>query len=164
MRKIGGVTPGKRARRFLGGAAILVFGLTVCAPADFCRAEPAADNTSLSAGARERPAEHPMTAPSASEKIAAIQNLISRTIAAHENDIRDAYHRELVRNPAIEGEITVSFTVQPGGDVSDVQAAASSLNWPPLEEEILNRVRGWKFTPFEGRPVPATVPYKFTPR
>ena len=100
----------------------------------------------------------------ATDDVAGIKEVISRTITSFGKDIQDAYHRELIKNPKIDGEITVSFTVRPGGDVTDVKVEQSSLNWPPIEEEILNRIKAWKFPQFEGEPIPAYVPYKFGQR
>ncbi len=99
----------------------------------------------------------------AADNTAAVRDAISRTITSNEKEIRDAYHRELLNHPGIAGEITVSFVVTPDGDVADAKVDKSTLNWPPLETEILNRVGLWKFAPFRGEPIPATVPYLFRP-
>ncbi len=162
MRELEGGASGRRVRRIRGAAWIIVSGLVVFAPAAFSFAENAPDNVPQTQGAdNTAPAATP--ASGTSDKTAAIRDAISRMIASYENDIRGAYHRELKNNPRIEGEITVSFTVKPDGEVADVTVEKSTLNWRPLEEELLNKVRAWKFTPFEGEPVPASVPYKFNP-
>lgn len=140
--------------------ALAVSGLILSAPATFSLAETSPDNVAATDNA---PAENTKPPSPASDKIAAVKDVISRTITSFGSDIRNTYHRELIANPKIDGEITVSFTVRPGGDVTDVKVDSSSLNWPPLENEILNRIGGWKFPPFEGEPIPATVPYRFHP-
>jgi len=155
---------GNTVPRFLKAAAVIASGLILCAPAAFSLAEITPDNipkTQAGDGTAAKVAKPPADAI---DNTGAIKDVISRTITSFGNDIRDAYHRELIGNPNIDGEITVSFTVRPGGDVTDVKVEKSSLNWPPLEEEILNRIKAWKFPPFEGEPIPAYVPYKFGQR
>lgn len=140
----------KPASQPLVAATLIVSGLLLCGPTTFSMAETVPDNV----------AKQPFPA---SDKIAAIKADISRAIASYGKDIHDAYYRELIVNPKIDGEIIVSFTVRPDGDIADVKVDRSSLNAPLFEEEILNRIGTWKFPPFEGDPIPATVPYEFRP-
>lgn len=164
MRKGKEEASGKAVSQCLKAAALVVSGLILCAPAAFSLAETAPDNVAETQ-AEDATAANNAKAPARTiDNVAAIRDVISRTIASFGTDIRDAYSRELMGNPKIDGEITVSFMVQPGGDVTDVKVEKSSLNWPPLEEEILNRIKAWKFPPFEGEPIPAHVPYKFGQR
>jgi TonB family protein len=154
---------GARAPRFFRGAALVISSLILLAPAPVCRAEtgqvaaPKTDGAASPAAATAKPA------PQEGDGVAAAKEEISRTITSYGKDILDAYYRALLENPKIDGEVVVSFTVRPGGDVADVRIEKSSLNWPPLEEEVLSRIAGWKFSPFQGESIPATVPYKFHP-
>ncbi len=159
MGEIGERVSGRSVARNIK-TALVFSGLILFAPAAFSPAEAAPDNV---AATDKTTAEDTKPPSPASDRIAAVKDVISRTIASFGSDIRNAYHRELIGNPKIDGELTVSFTVRPGGDVTDAKIDSSSLNWPPLEEEILNRIRGWKFPPFEGEPIPAIVPYQFHP-
>ncbi len=151
MGVLGGGASRTGAPRFWRAAAIAASGLFLFA-AGAGRPAAGADNA----------ARAPAPA-AAADDTAAIRADISRAITSHEKDIRDAYHRELLKHPGIEGEIAVSFTVTPDGDVVDVKVDKSTLNWPPLETEILSRIGSWKFPPFKGEPIPATVPYVFRP-
>ena len=164
MREVKDGASGNTVPRFLKAAALVVSGLILCAPAAFSLAETAPDNVPKTQAGDGTAAKDAKPPAGAIDNTAAIRDVISRTITSLGNDIRDAYHRELIRNPNIDGEIAVSFTVRPGGDVTDVRVEKSSLNWPPLEEEILNRIKAWKFPPFEGEPIPAYVPYRFGQR
>lgn len=153
MGKLAGGTSGAPAPRFRMTAGLVVSGLVLFAAALPPAATAAGvDNAAGSAAP-----------PGAADNTAAIRAEISRAIATHERDIRDAYHRELLKNPGIAGELTVSFVVTPDGDVADVKVDASTLNWPPLEAEILSRIGTWKFPPYRGEPIPAKVPYMFRP-
>ncbi len=151
--------------RSVKATALALFGMMAIAlsapslegnAADNVRRTPGADNTT--AGQQRE------TAAAANARLAEARDAISRAIESYGKDVQDAYHRELIRNPKIAGEITIAFEVLPGGEVADVKVAMSSLNWPPLEEEVLNRIKGWRFPAFQGPPIPATVPYKFGPR
>ena len=154
---------GKPVPRFLKAAALFVSGLILCALPAFSLAETAPDNVPKTQGT-DNAAVETMKPPSGGiDNIAVTKGVISRAITSFGKDIVDAYHRELIKYPKIEGEITVSFTVVTSGDVADVKVEASSLNWPPLEEEMLNRIKAWKFPPFEGQPIPVRLPYKFNP-
>ncbi len=117
-------------------------------------AEHAPDNAAASA---KSPA-------AADDSTAATRDAISGAITSYGSDVQDAYHRELLKNPKIEGEITFMITIRPEGTVEDVRIGNSSLNWPPLEQEIVERIKAWKFQAFTGGPVEATVPYRFGPR
>ena len=164
MRKAKEDASGIPVSRSLTGAALVVSGLILCAPAAFSPAQTAPDNVAGSQAADGTAPTDGKPPAGAIDNEAAIRDVISRTITSFGTVIRDAYSRELIGNPRIEGEITVSFIVQPGGGVTDVKVERSSLNWLPLEDEILNRIKAWKFPPFEGEPVPAYVPYKFGQR
>ncbi len=144
-------------------AALVVSGLFLFSPAAISLAETAPADIPKTRGSDNTATKSAKPASGAIDNIAAAKDVISRTITSFGNDIRDAYYRALIDNPKIEGEITVSFTVRPGGDVADVKVDKGSLSWPPLEEEILNRIKAWKFPPFQGEPIPAYVPYKFGP-
>lgn len=163
MRKGEGGASGQAVPRSLKAAALVVFGLILCAPA-FSPAETAPDDFTKTQAADGTTAKDAKPPAGAIDNMAATRDVVSRTITSFGSDIQDAYHRELIKNPKIDGDISVSFTVRPDGDVTDVKVEESSLNWPPLEEEILNRIKAWKFPAFEGEPIPAYVPYKFGQR
>ncbi len=160
MGVLGGGVSRADAPRFRRAAAIGASGLFLLTAA-LPPAASAADIVPRAAGADN--AAQAAAPAAAADDSAAIRADISRTITSHEKDIRDDYHRELLKHPGIEGEIAVSFTVTPDGDVIDVKIDKSTLNWPPLETEILSRIGSWKFPPFKGKPIPATVPYMFRP-
>ncbi len=154
-------TSGKSVPRSFNATTLLVSGMILLAPGALCLAENAPDNAVKTQGAENAATGNTAPQSAAIVDVAAIRDRISRTITSFGKDIQDAYHRQLIENPKIGGEINITFTVQPGGDVTDVNVDKSSLNWPPLEAEILNKVGGWKFAPFEGEPIKASVPYKF---
>jgi len=164
MREVEERTSESRLPRSPGAVALAVFGLMLIAFVSCSLAADAPDNILKSPSSDDAAAETGKPPSAASVKIAAIRDAVSRTLISYGNDVQDAYHRELVNNSKIEGEITIVFKVMPNGDVVDVNVEKSSLNWPPLEEEILNRIKAWKFPAFEGEAIQVTVPYKFGAR
>ncbi len=164
MEKLAGDASRRPVPRSFKAMGLIIAGFILFGSPAICPAETPPFNLSRTNGADKTAAEPGKSLLADDAKLAATKDDISRTITSYCKDIQDASNRELLHNPKIDGEITVSFTVQPGGDVADVKAEKSSLNWPPLQEEILNRVKTWKFSPYEGEPIPATVPYKFGPK
>lgn len=164
MREIEERTSASPLPRSVRATALAVFGLILVAVAAPSAAENAPDNVPNTPGADHTTAKQGKAPSAANARLAAARDAICKAITSYGIDIQDAYHRELLKNPKIEGEITVVFSVMPDGEVADVRVEKSSLNWPPLEEEMLTRIKAWKFSPFEGKPIPATVPYKFGPR
>lgn len=152
---------GTGAPRLTRNAALLISTLILLALPALSGGEAGPAAGKEADGAAGPAAEAAKPGSTAGDRTAAAKDAISRAITSYEKDIRDAYYRALIENPDVEGEVVVSFTVRPGGDVTDVRIEKSSLNWPPLEEEVLGRIAAWKFPPFEGEPIPATVPYKF---
>ncbi len=161
MGELGGRGSGRRVPRFRTATGLIVSALILFVPALPPAATAADDVAQGTAGDNAAPAAGPP--PGAPDNAAAARDAISRAIKSFEKEIRDAYHRALVKQPKINGEITVSFVVRPDGDVIDVKVEKSTLDWPPLEAEIVNRIGTWKFPPFRGEPIPATVPYRFGP-
>lgn len=72
---------------------------------------------------------------------------IQEVLMSHNPAIRYCYERELKRNPALKGKITVRITVEPEGHVSDAVVLASTMNNERVERCILARIRLWKDFP-----------------
>jgi len=55
------------------------------------------------------------------------------------------YNRELRRDPTLRGQIVLTLTIEPDGSVSMCEVQSSGMNAPALEEQVVNRVRGFDF-------------------
>ncbi len=55
------------------------------------------------------------------------------------------YNRELRRDPTLRGQIVLTLTIEPDGSVSMCEVQSSDMNAPALEEQVVNRVRGFDF-------------------
>lgn len=69
---------------------------------------------------------------------------ISKIMLAHNRTIQDCYKHALKRDNSLKGKIVVKFTVNPDGEVNDVQIVKSNLNNSNLERCILRRIERWK--------------------
>ncbi len=71
--------------------------------------------------------------------------VIGKAVTRHASEVRYCYEVELNRQPSLAGKVSVSFTIDPAGAVSDASVLQSTLSSPGVEQCILTRVRRWKF-------------------
>jgi len=56
-----------------------------------------------------------------------------------------AYSRRWAEKPNLEGRITVKFSIDEKGDVVSCKVIESTMDDPPLEEQVIKNVTSWKF-------------------
>lgn len=56
-----------------------------------------------------------------------------------------AYSRRWAEKPNLEGRITVKFGIDEKGDVVSCKVIESTMDDPPLEEQVIKNVTSWKF-------------------
>jgi TonB family protein len=89
---------------------------------------------------------------------------IERVIRRHQNEIRFCYSTELTRAPGLAGKLSVSFTIDASGAVTDAAAAENTTGNPALEQCFLSRIRHWRFPePKGGGVVVVTYPWVLAP-
>ena len=89
----------------------------------------------------------------------AIQRVMRRRFRA----ILNCYERELREDRDLAGRITVQFTIQPTGRVSDAQLGSTTINSERFEACVLRRVSATRFPrPMGGGIVKVTYPYTFS--
>lgn len=66
--------------------------------------------------------------------------LIRKTLDANKGAVYSLYRRALRQDPALEGKVTVSLTIEPDGSLSDVTLISSELNNDALEKKLLARI------------------------
>ncbi len=88
----------------------------------------------------------------------AVAEVVRRRISA----VKNCYERELRRNPKLEGNITVQFTISQMGRVSDVNTIQNTMNSDSVASCIVDRIRGWRFPSPEGGSVTVSYPFIFT--
>jgi TonB family protein len=82
-------------------------------------------------------------------------------VAQYIAGLKYLYDRELKQRPSLHGKVTVEFVVTPPGGVSEVRLVSSGLGYPVLENEILSRIRGWRFPAKPGDSTRVTFPFDF---
>ena len=76
---------------------------------------------------------------------------VREIVLAHSPAIQDCYRRQLKGNPALKGKVSVRFTVNPLGHISEVEIVKSEMavdgvpvQLPQMEECILAKIHKWR--------------------
>jgi outer membrane biosynthesis protein TonB len=92
------------------------------------------------------------------------KSLIDAVIKRNMNQIRYCYQRELTKNPALGGKITVKFVIAKDGSVSSATTKASTMGSPAVEGCINGRFMRFQFPePKGGGIVIVSYPFIFSP-
>jgi hypothetical protein len=90
------------------------------------------------------------------------RDVINRVIQKHYNEIKYCYEKELTRDPALYGKVTVLFLIDGAGRIGEALVQQSTMSSEPVESCMINRVRRWVFpAPQGGGTVQVTYPYVF---
>jgi len=78
-------------------------------------------------------------------------------------EVRECYERVLVRQPLLNGRVTIQFVIAGDGTVSDSRLDSSTLGSAAAETCIAERACGWRFPPTNGGGrVIVTYPFNLT--
>jgi hypothetical protein len=92
------------------------------------------------------------------------REVIARVIQEHQSEIKYCYETQLNRNPSLAGKVTVLFTIDGTGAVSDGQVSETTLNNADTERCMLAKIRRWKFPEPAGHGVvKVNFPWIFKP-
>jgi TonB family protein len=72
-------------------------------------------------------------------------DIISAIIKRYLPQIQNCYEQQLVISPALQGKVTVAFTIGPDGSVKNPTISESSLRNQPTERCMLDKIQDWKF-------------------
>jgi outer membrane biosynthesis protein TonB len=90
------------------------------------------------------------------------RDVINRVIQKHYSEIKYCYEKELTRDPALYGKVTVLFLIDGTGGVGEALVQQSTMSSEPVESCMINHVRRWVFpAPQGGGTVQVTYPYVF---
>lgn len=70
---------------------------------------------------------------------------IRRVFDQNKSSLFTLYHRELRKDPSIEGKLVLKLTIEASGIVSSCEVVSSDLNSPSLERKIVSRVKLFNF-------------------
>lgn len=91
--------------------------------------------------------------------------VVVRTIKRRLNAIRACYERELRHNPTLAGKVTVQFSIQPQGSVTDSKIIENTTGESAVANCVLKTIRRFRFTPGpEGGSVIYSYPFVFAPQ
>jgi TonB family protein len=88
---------------------------------------------------------------------------INAVVASHKTSVRMSYERFLKKTPDLAGKITVRFTIDAGGIVTRAEVLENTTGNQELEEEIVRKVKMWKFEEIPEGEVTITYPLIFQP-
>ena len=77
--------------------------------------------------------------------------------------IYSLYNRALRNNPALQGKLVLKLTIEPTGEVSDVEVVSSELGDEELERKLVQRIRMFTFVAKDVPSVTTTKPLDFFP-
>lgn len=84
---------------------------------------------------------------------------IRQVVRRHMNEIRFCYEKALAAQPTLEGRVTVQFTIDTDGSVSQSIVQSSTLKHPPTETCITDAVKLWQFPKPVGGIVKVAYPF-----
>jgi TonB family protein len=92
-------------------------------------------------------------------------NVVVSTIKARLRAIQMCYEQQLRRNPSLAGKVTIEFTIQPRGNVTDVKVKDNSTGDAAVGTCVANTVSTFRFNPGpEGGSVTYSYPFVFAPQ
>jgi len=79
--------------------------------------------------------------------------------------IKACYEQQLRRNPALQGKVTLEFTIEQSGTVSKTAASGNTTNDPGVAACVVGEVKRFQFSPGpQGGSVTYSCPFMFTPQ
>jgi hypothetical protein len=86
---------------------------------------------------------------------------IRRVVKAHEGALRACYESEAQRNPNLRGGVTVAWSIDASGAVTNASLSGSTLQNPRVEGCIVRQVKAWHFPTSDAPTNVASYPFRF---
>jgi TonB family protein len=92
-------------------------------------------------------------------------NVVQQQIKQRIKSITRCYESELRKNPSLAGKVTVTFTIQQRGNVTDAKATENTTGSPGIAECVTRTIGRFRFSPGpEGGSVTFRYPFVFQPQ
>ncbi len=92
------------------------------------------------------------------------RTVIQATIAKYLSQVRACYEDQLQKNPGLSGQVTMAFSINGAGAVTESNVARSTLGNPVTENCISARMKTWNFPkPVGGVTVKVNYPFLLRP-
>ncbi|MGB3049371.1 MAG: AgmX/PglI C-terminal domain-containing protein [Polyangiales bacterium] len=93
------------------------------------------------------------------------QALVQRQIKQRLKAITRCYESELRKNPTLSGKVTVTFTIQERGNVTNAQASENTTGSPAVADCVMRTISRFRFNPGpDGGSVTFRYPFVFQPQ
>jgi hypothetical protein len=91
---------------------------------------------------------------------------VRRVIYVHIKQIRHCYQLALMKQPALQGRVILTFDITPQGQVEELGIRETSLQSSELLSCVCDSLRTWEFprAPFAGGNVRIIYPFAFRPK
>ncbi len=86
---------------------------------------------------------------------------IRRVFDQNKSSLFTLYHRELRKDPSLQGKVVLKITIEPNGTVSFCEIISSDLESPKLERKIASRVKLFNFGSMPVEVKTVTYPIEF---
>lgn len=90
--------------------------------------------------------------------------LIKQVVGAHKGEVSFCYEKQLREKPKLAGKVSLTFTIGPGGDVTEVHFTENTVADSEVGKCISERVKKWEFPrPPDGESIEISFPWIFQP-
>jgi TonB family protein len=90
------------------------------------------------------------------------QSTIGRIVSRETQRLKRVYEDWLKKDPALNGRLTIKFTILPSGSVSSVSIESSTTNNSEFDETIIRYIKRWQFPAVpDAGPVEVIYPFIF---
>jgi TonB family protein len=91
--------------------------------------------------------------------------LVQQQIKLRLKSITRCYESELRKNPSLSGKVTITFTIQERGNVTDARASENTTGSPAVAECVTSAISRFRFNPGpDGGSVTFRYPFVFQPQ
>ncbi|MBF0442696.1 MAG: FHA domain-containing protein, partial [Oligoflexales bacterium] len=90
------------------------------------------------------------------------RNAVEAAIRANIQRLQYCYEKSLLSNPSLQGNLTMSWTINPGSSVTSVKVIKSNLNDAKLNTCLTGEISKIKFPSPAGGPVNVSYPFNFS--
>jgi hypothetical protein len=89
---------------------------------------------------------------------------ILRVIDSHKGAVQACYDVEAVKDPSLNGTLTVGWNIQRDGTVTYAHVVQTTINVPRLSDCIVRQVMSWRFPEYETPTYNVTYAFKLGPQ
>lgn len=89
------------------------------------------------------------------------EKFVAETIQNHKSKFLQCYHKLLQRTPGQTGSVTLAFTIEKNGRISNPHIASAALPDPIFRSCLIEALNRIEFKAFEGEPVSTVIPINF---